>query len=66
MPDPRAKRGGLRAAAAPGRKAEGAISRRVTSRRRAGGNSENYPGVSVVLIPTPISGLSDGSVGRER
>ena len=43
-------RGGLRVAAAPGRKAEGALTRCAASHRRTGGNSQNYPGVSVGLI----------------
>lgn len=41
--------GGHWAAAAPGRKAGGAPLRHAPSWRRAGGNSQNYPGVSVTL-----------------
>lgn len=50
-------RGDLRDAAAPGRKAGGAFAQRALSRRRAGGNSKNYPGVSVGLIQDPASRL---------
>lgn len=42
--------GGHLAAAAPGRKAGGASLRHAPSWRRKGGNSQNYPGVSVTLI----------------
>lgn len=42
--------GGHLAAAAPGRKAGGASLRHAPSWRRTGGNSQNYPGVSVTLI----------------
>lgn len=42
--------GGHLAAAAPSRKAGGAPLRHAPSWRRTGGNSQNYPGVSVTLI----------------
>lgn len=45
-------------AAAPGREARGAPARCALSHRRTGGNSQNYPGVSVGLIRTPGSDLS--------
>ena len=47
-------RGSLLAAAAPGREAGGAFLRHAPSWRRAGGNSKNYPGVSVLLISMPL------------
>lgn len=50
--------GGRQAAAAPGRKARGAIARRTAFRRRTGGNRHYYPRVSVGLIPASIGDLS--------
>ena len=50
QPETDPTRGGLEAAAAPSREAGGAFLRHAPSWRRAGGNSQNYPGVSVTLI----------------
>lgn len=50
QPETHPTRGGRKAAAAPGREAGGANLRYAPSYRRAGGNSQNYPGVSVTLI----------------
>ena len=57
QPEFRPTRGDQLVAAAPGRKAGGALTRCAQSHRRTGGNSENYPGVSVGLIPDPASDL---------
>jgi hypothetical protein len=54
QPESDPTRGGLLAAAAPGCEAGGALLRHAPSWRRAGSNSQNYPGVSVLQITMPL------------
>ena len=61
----RSSRGGRSAAAAPCRRAGGAHARRTSFRRRTGGNSQNYPRVSVGLISEAIEGLSGERVRHD-
>ena len=61
----RSSRGGHSATAAPGRMAGGAHARRTSFRRRTGGNSQNYPRVSVGLISEAIEGLSGERVRHD-
>ena len=62
---PSSLRGRRQAAAAPGRKAGGAIARRATFRRRTGGNRHYYPRVSVGLIPASVGDLSGERVHHD-
>jgi hypothetical protein len=57
--------GGHLAAAALGRKAGGAPLRHAPSWRRVGGNSQNYPGVSVTLIQCLKANLSGEHVRHD-
>jgi hypothetical protein len=65
MRAPSSLRSGRQAAAAPGRKAGGAIARRATLRRRTGGNRHYYPRVSVGLIPVTYHDLSGERVRHD-